>query len=832
MYLQYVQLVKYKRLMLSNIQSLEWTPTKNLMVIIGSNGSGKSSLLDELSPLPSHRSQFEKNGSKTVHCMHKGSRYVLHSDYEKDSGTGHHTFIKDNVKLNDNGTYQIQLDLCKQEFGLQQDVHELMTGRIKFSQLPVNKRREWLTRASPVDLGYAFNLLSRVSDEARAQKNVIDHMTKRLANENVDMLDDSEITRLRQERQRLTDRVNTLFLHRNPSTKQGFTHNTAAKEKLDNILHTAKHLLHQYPRLSDSFRVEDRGEYNQVVNQRLANVQAAQAVIDRLMEELETVRATTPSQIEKISPEEIQELKERLAYHLNIAAEKNAIVQAYKDPIPLCRMGVFGDMQAKLEDAFDRAYTTVMTIPNNEDGNLSTAIAQGKKEKLAECKTKLRSIEEYISETLRRIATLKGCDHVQCPNCQHTFAPGVDPKDLPILEERLNKASQAETHFKTEIKAIEEYLEKFMDYAGFVQQFQQITRDHKDFASVWEWMTADGRLFRLPKMIATDVVRWHDAQQAMIEAAIQLENAKNIETRLKVIEAIDFDAAGYMLKRATDLETEINNKLLSQQSTRNEIESYVHSGNDVDAFITKVNTCLTEYADWHKRAVQHAEWLLDQAFSEEIDATHQQLAVTGNRLREAERRDTEIRLLEDTVADAADAHTDLQLLAKALSPKGGLIGQYMLGFLQGVTKLVNSVIDEVWTYPMVVLPSKIDKEDLDYKFPLNVGNGAVEPADIDLGSDSQKEIVNFAFSVALLKFMGFDDFPLMLDEFGRTFDEQHRTNLVPFIGRLIELGQFQQIFYISHYTSTHGAFNQAEFVVLDPTNVTVPEFFNKNMVMT
>jgi energy-coupling factor transporter ATP-binding protein EcfA2 len=829
-YLQLVKLVRYKRLMLKNIQSLEWTPTKNLMVIIGSNGSGKSSLLDELSPLPSHHTQFDKPGSKTVHCLHRNSRYVLHSDY--DHGTGRHSFIRDDVELNEGGTYQIQLDLCKQEFGIQQDIQDLITGRTKFSQLPVNKRRDWLTRASPVDLGFAFALLSKVNEQAKAQKNVIDHMTKRLANENIDMLDDSEIARLRQERQRLTDRVNTLFLHRNPGAKPYFENVDQAQNILKDILFQAHVLVHEHPRLNDSVRVANKGEYNQLVNQRLANIQASQAVIDRLIEELESIRQTTPSQMEKISPEEIQELKDRYAEHMNIVTERNAVVQAYLGEIPLCKTGLFGDQQAKLEDAFDRAYTSVMSIPNNEDGELATNIARDKKEKLTEYKTKLRSVEEFISETMRRIATLKGCDHVQCPNCQHTFAPGVDPKDIPQLEERLQRASIAETQFQNEIKSIEEYLERFTDYAGYVQQFQQIARDHRDFADVWAWMVADGRLYRAPKTIAQAVIAWHSAQQAMIEAEVQIEHAKQIEARLKMIEAIDFDAAGYMLKRAADLEAEVNQKLLSQQSTRSAIEEYVHSGNNVDMYIERVNKLLTQYEQWRDKAEKHSEWLLDRAFESEIDATHQQLATMGNRLREAERRDTEIRLLEDTVADAADAHGDLQLLAKALSPKGGLIGQYLLGFLQGVTQLVNAVISEVWTYPMEVLPSKMDRDDLDYKFPMSISNGAVEPADIDMGSDSQREIVNFAFRIALLKFLGFDDFPLMLDEFGRTFDEQHRANLIPFIARMIELGQYQQIFYISHYENTHGAFNQAEIVVLDPTNVTVPEQFNKNLVTT
>jgi len=77
MYITLFRLSKYKRLMMSNIQSFEWTPTKNLLIMIGSNGSGKSSIMDELSPIPSRHSNFEKGGEKEFHCSHNGSRYVL-----------------------------------------------------------------------------------------------------------------------------------------------------------------------------------------------------------------------------------------------------------------------------------------------------------------------------------------------------------------------------------------------------------------------------------------------------------------------------------------------------------------------------------------------------------------------------------------------------------------------------------------------------------------------------------------------------------------------------------------------------------------------------------
>lgn len=831
MYLRLVRLEKYKRLMLANIQSLEWTPTKNLMLIIGKNGCGKSSLLSELSPLPSHHSQFEKGGSKTVHCTYKGCTYELVSIYDK--GTGHHSFKRDGVELNEGRTYQIQLDLVFQEFnGLNDEIQDMLIGRIKFSQLAVNKRREWLTRMSPVDLGYAFHLLARVNEQGKAQKNVVDHLTKRLANENIDMLDQSEMSRLKQERERLTTRVNDLFKHRNPATRQMWAHNGAAKDELGGIMQSAKVLLKRYPRLTDSFRIKGAGEFNKRSNENIAQLQAHQAVIDRLIEELEMVKATTPDQIEKVSPEEIQELKDRLREHQDNIVLARTSCEGYQNIYPLSPVGMFGDPRAKLEDAFNRTYEIILTIPENPDGEYSTAIAQQKREQLQQAKHKLRSIEEFISATMRRIATLKGCDHVQCPNCSHTFVPGVDPLDIPRFEEKLRNASAAETVVQADIAGIEDYLERFTNYAGFVNTFQQITRDHKDLVGVWSALVGDGGLYRNPRSSASGFIAWHSAQKAMVEIEVNLEHAKRIEARLATIEAVDFDAAGFMYQRAQKLEAEVNEMLLRQESTRSQVEAYARSGADIDAYIADVRKVVNDYEAWRERSIKQAEWLLDQALSNEIDETHQRLAVVGNQLREAERRDTEIRLLEETVDDAADAHKDFQLLAKALSPKGGLIGQYLFGFLQGVTQLVNVVVAEVWTYPMEVLPSKMEKEDLDYKFPLRVAEGAVEAQDIDFGSDSQREIVNFAFQFAKRKFMGYDAFPLFLDEFGRTFDEQHRANLIPFVSRLIEMGTVSQIFYISHFESTHGAFNQAECIVLDPTNITVPEQFNKNLVLT
>ena len=260
-----------------------------------------------------------------------------------------------------------------------------------------------------------------------------------------------------------------------------------------------------------------------------------------------------------------------------------------------------------------------------------------------------------------------------------------------------------------------------------------------------------------------------------------------------------------------------------QQLTRGEI--------DIRKQNHEINQIIQGYQDWRARGMRHVEWLLDKAYENEIKDYQIKLAQGTHTLSVLTQREMTLRVLEGEVENAREVQSDLNLLIKALSPNGGLLGRYLMGFMQGVTTLVNAYISEIWTYKMEVLPSKVEKDELDYNFPLSISDGSVMAPDISRGSDSQLEMVDFSFTQAMRKFLKLEHFPLFLDEFGRTFDEQHRDNLIPFIARLIENGQHQQIFFISHYISTHGAFNQAEFMVLDPTNVTVPEIYNKNCVI-
>lgn len=831
MYITLFRLSKYKRLMMSNIQSFEWTPTKNLLIMIGSNGSGKSSIMDELCPIPSRHTNFEKGGEKEFHCTHNGSRYQLISKY--GHGTGSHTFIKDNVKLNDEGTFKIQEELVYQEFGLTKELHDICTGRIKFTQMSTSKRREILTRMSVVNLDETFDLFKDLKTEHRSQKGLVDTITKRLVNDNGDLPSDAEMSLMRQQTHKLTERLNRLFQEQTQNTRSRFSSIEQAEQELNGIVQTAKGILYKFPYLPKNVVVKDHVEYQAEFAMAREQYTAIKAVIDRLAEELDNLRTTSPSGME-VAPETITELTESIQALDTEIHDLNDIVVRYNnlnDVFPLVAFDLFGRASTKTTILFDRLFEAMNAFPENANGEISRAGYNTRSDRVKELKQIRNQHDEKYTQLSTRLMRLKGCETVICPKCEHGFKPGVNESEAGDIEKVLEQIGQQMDAIDEEMKDHEMYRERYDDYMCHVRNFQNIVSEYREFDKLWEFFGAKQVMYRTPAKWKGKLIEWSKAMDSYTQSRLRYEELQRKTKRLDELKAIDKDALAYTRERCEALEHEINTKYTQAQDLHEFLSTMKQCETEILSNIDAIDSTIHRYNDWKARMQQHAEWCVNQAYGAEIQEIQVQLAETTRTLTQMEQRETTIRALENEVSHATGVMSELAVLIKAISPNGGLLGRYLLGFMQGVVKIVNAYIDEVWTYPMEVLPSKIEKDELDYNFPLKVAGGKVVAADIASGSDSQLEIVNFGFAMAMRKFLGLDDFPLFLDETGRTFDEQHRENFVPFVNRLIENGQFRQVFFISHFSSQHGAFNQAEVMVLDPTNVTVPDVYNKNCVI-
>lgn len=829
MKLEELILFRYKRLMLSNIQRVELRPNSVLQLIVGSNGAGKSSIMDELTPLPAHHAAFEKGGFKGTKWSHRGSSYVLESHY--DGGSGRHSFVKDNEELNKGGTFAVQLELCKSEFQLTRKIHEILTGSETFTSMSTARRREVLTMLTPVDLGYVFERYGKIKTEHRDALAIIRHSAKRMTGENHDLPDDAEMARLRTEIGALTEKLNDLFLNRIQGAEPGFRSEGEIYSQLDQLIAHGKKLLVTHCALAYSESLTTRVQYDEELNDQISQHRSMQAVIEQLVEELEKARKQAPSKDANLSADEIAALRVQMQDQLELSKRFDQEVQAYAGVFPLVPLDTSGDPMHRLNGVFDRWMDLLSTFPSNEDGRMNSADARTNSERLKVVKQEYRGIDDKVTVLSRRLANLRGCAEVVCPKCTHSFKPGIGEDEGLNLEVQIDQlAGLGELCFH-EQEQLTRWLEEYDTYASFVYRFRTLTEDYPQFNAVWEYCGAHKVMYRLPRTYTTALVDWVAAMRAKVQRDQAASVADVLRNKLQYVEAIDQDAAGYLDRLQHDLEQNIETRTHEAVDHRRQTLKLQESGQRMIRLEEQLTRLIEDFEHYGAAVQKHGHYLIQRAFEEETRITQLNLANNTRTLSAMEQREHTLRNLEREHAEATELYADFGLMVKALSPTDGVIGRYLRGFMESVVQLMNATIGEIWTYPMEVLPSKIDKDELDYNFPLDVNGGAVVAPDIAKGSSSQRDIVNFAFKLVVMKALHFEDYPLYLDEFGSTFDEAHRERLIPFVARLIELGQVKQVFFISHFSSMHGAFNQAEIMVLDPTNIVVPQVYNQHVVL-
>ena len=153
----------------------------------------------------------------------------------------------------------------------------------------------------------------------------------------------------------------------------------------------------------------------------------------------------------------------------------------------------------------------------------------------------------------------------------------------------------------------------------------------------------------------------------------------------------------------------------------------------------------------------------------------------------------------------------------------------MLSFNSTVCANVNAIIQEVWSTPLYVKPCLSDRQELNYNFPVINGSNS-EAADISICSGGEREIINVAFRLVMMKYHG-GSYPLFLDEVGVMMDEYHRRKFFDYIRRLSLSGEINQIFMVSHYLSQYGLMDGANLIALNTEGLTVPGNLNQHSVI-
>ena len=157
--------------------------------------------------------------------------------------------------------------------------------------------------------------------------------------------------------------------------------------------------------------------------------------------------------------------------------------------------------------------------------------------------------------------------------------------------------------------------------------------------------------------------------------------------------------------------------------------------------------------------------------------------------------------------------TALEFLLSELSPKDGLIAKSISSFLNVIVSSINSIIKSIWNYSMELIPIDVDKDNLDYRFKLQV-NSNPNADDISKASSGMREIIDLSFRLTLYRLLNIQNYPVYLDEFGVRLDTSHRSKIADMIFKLMNSSVYSQVFLITHMDLQYAQYKDVEVIEL------------------
>lgn len=830
--------------------------------IIGSNGSGKSSLLRIMDVAsPPIRTQFAKDGKIEMVVEHAGHTFTLTSDFSNSSAP--HSFKKDGVELNLSGTSDTQRDLAFEHLGITAIINEIMAGNVKICSMQKAQRKQLFSVTYPSDLSFILEYHKKVCSQIRALGNQIKLLQSREGSLMASLLDENERKRMTEWRDTAQsivtriDKINIVLeseiaqLKNHDALKQDYDEDSIRyiDEYLPKYLHDYQSHLLDYSkgkRFGEKITVESlTSQYNALNAQRNGTMEKKKALMSRLNSIRDEINKlirikNTPSSDKKDALEQELVLIEKEMNDLKADPNFTTSPSIPKEQL---------DRAASLVTDINDLVTTLhpyagkligqeeITRMRSENESIRLAISQYQSERA--------SIELQLAQNNSRKDMLtqnsypKDCTRV-C-GLRATLEATVRDIDLRIseLSARLEKILE---DTKYQMKLLEDN-QKVM---------QEISPSFSIMKGLYDKLSENGLLF-----LALDD-----------ESFIDCLNAHCYEIPNRIVRGIESSKLYYRYKDLHDKAESIKNTLsmvatadevkLSMQmiddllcSKQIDLESGIFDLEKIDRVLTGETNDLNDISSM-KQTLYNIEFEIDNAtkafnaklvqsridFDTQLITEHNNVRnIVSSKLREVEYTlseqkrildvlDTEIR---PTLDSLRKQKADWELVESGLSPTSGLPCIYLIRFMNRIIHRANEFIANVWYCDMEIAYIE-EKDTLDFTIGL-ILNKSTTVKDISDCSQGQKAVIDIAFMLALAVERGYVDWmPVKLDESDANLTDEHRSKLTDMIARMIENHTIKQLFMVSHFAAQTGI-PGCDCVCLSTDNIVVPAEYNKNAII-
>lgn len=820
----YIKTVGYNRFSLVGNGFFELTIKELVLVIIGMNGAGKSALLSQMTPMPPSPADYDKAGSKETHHFFRNKNYILKAIF---SPQPRYYFECDGEVLNDWGNSSLQKSLVEQHFGISAKIQSLMQGNTMFSKMSPMERKDWFIAISNVDYDYAIDVFTKAKEKQRDYQGSLKIQRKKLAAEVTKKVSDVDLAARVKEAAELESMLESLYREK-----------PKPESDIDSALYALKEATKKTEKLALSYvSAVDKLPVNRWGK---AAYKHFITTLDQRIYAVTTLIASKSKEMEKNASliRLLERTKQANADQLNasIAEAEQTIDRLKKTLVVDTEINGASEALSMFDDCYGDICSLLAEIPDNTEGIYSKsgrAQAESELNALRQQIDKSERLHNKIIARLEHLGDHKEKTDVECPKCGHEHSAVYTEKEHNELMARDAQAKLYIDTLRQKEKDLMAYCETVVSYLTKIAHWNTIKDACRKLQPYWEWLDQN-KLFTASASPKSHLLM--QARSCLVTLTTieqqrkrQADDAKLLTQVQRADELGGQDELSRLKAEQQLSETTLNNlnrKISRYHEQKRCYELHLRLLSEVESIEKEM--ALTYRGAVYKRESYFHE-LRCEAYSDTIRSVQDLLAEKRQFIHQARFQEQNVRMLEEQIEQMSKEEKIHAAIAETMSPKTGLIAKGLYGFIEKFFEDINSLIEHVWTYEMRLLVGKEGRSDdmeLDYKFPVEIiQKERVVLKDVSHGDEASKgqtEMIDLAFLITALVYLGLTEFPLMLDEIGNRFDAEHKKNLTTLLKNLVDQKAFPQVFMVSHDFYQYTALS-AQVVVLESANIVAIE---------
>lgn len=831
-----VHLVAFK---CAAISSLTLTCSDIIQVILGTNGSGKSNLLRQLNPMPAVSTDFVAGlGYKELTIDHNGVIYRLISDFRKKGPA--HEFWAGETNLNEGGTTDVQKDLVQQYFDWSSDVEALCYNSMMFTDMGASQREALFMRLNPDQIEFVLDRAKKTKSLIKSTKIILARLLERKVQLESRLLPEEALQALQKEQGDLTDEYNRLanvIYFGSMKTKNAMMITPTSQRDM------VEHIRDLDRMLKDAIRVS-RSEWD--INRKdpqesIAAFETQKAVLAYRLETLKG-QSGTLAQTLRVEREKLidydPELSEQ-AIMAEVVSETERLAEiaktAVETPLP---NAVLDNQEAILTDIRNllQDFATFPTpIYSRKRLDLKNRHLSHWRHVLRDLHNQLDGLDRRLAAS-RKTLSLKQVDIPDQP-CAKSRCP-LWVSFTTNQEQITDSIARDEALYRSVARTaervggwVEGQQAQIADYTGVREALGSLGDFSNRNPELAHFFKPSNTLHRL----GTNPMGIYYQIEALFKQSTLQREVPQIKERLLRHElALEkLRAVSEQTHQTTLKQIELHDKQLAEyQKQMGETEKEIR---EIDRLIQKAQSYAMLQQLVARREEEWSDLIAHETGIYDLKKTNRILKDLGERQSEIQIRLGEISQIlreqnglvdryqhevVDQIAENDNVLTQLEWLKEGLDEVPRV---RTIKFLNRLIRESCGYIRKVFTYDFKLDTLPVDKP-VNYRFPYKA-NSAPGP-DIIRCSTAQKEITNLALTLACRKVKGMDDYPLFLDEVGKTFDFAHQQKLLDLLLYIVDEKRASQIFIVNHHAVIHDGLTNTETLVLHEANIMKTESYN------